>query len=147
MKAGYEKFITEKQAQNLRPRTLQDYRSRVGALVKACGSKRVEEITTDDIRTLVRREGVSALSRNGDRRALYTFFDWCLLNGHCANNPVKRLAPARTERKTPVVLSLPEVEALLNAARAYKDATILPLLWPCSVDSGQTSFASLPSSI
>lgn len=128
VQVGYEKFIKEKQAQNLRPRTLQDYRSRVGALVKASGSKRVDEITTDDIRTLVYREGVSAVSRNGDRRVLYTFFDWCALHGHCPNNPVTRLAPARTERKTPVVLSLPEVECLLHAASVYKNGAILPYL-------------------
>lgn len=128
VQVGYEKFIKEKQAQNLRPRTLQDYRSRVGALVKACGPKRVDEITTDDIRTLVYREGVSAVSRNGDRRVLYTFFDWCALHGHCQNNPVLRLAPARTERKTPVVLSLPEVECLLNTACVYKNGAILPYL-------------------
>lgn len=128
VESAYGQFIKEKQAQNLRPRTLQDYRSRVGALVKAFGIKFVDEIITDDIRALVYRDDVSALSKNGDRRALYTFFDWCVLNGHCTSNPVKRLARARTERKTPAVLSLPEVEALLSAARVYKSGATLPYL-------------------
>jgi len=126
VESAAQDFFKEKQAQNVRPRTLQDYRSRVGAAVKVLGTKRVEEIVTDDIRPLVYRDGVSALSKNGDRRALHTFFDWCVLNGHCPNNPVKRLARARTERKTPSVLSLPEVEALLAAARVYKNGVTLP---------------------
>lgn len=70
VESAAQRFLEEKQAQNGRPRTWQDYRSRAGAVVKVAGTKRVDEIVPDDIRPLVYRDGVSALIKNGDRRVL-----------------------------------------------------------------------------
>lgn len=121
-----EEFIADKQAQKLRPRSVNDLRIRVNKLVKGHGQRLVSEIGIEEIRGIVAVPGHAARTQNGDRRALHTFFAWCVKRIYCAANPVQKIDPAKVEDTEPAILALASVKALLSAAMAYKDGLLVP---------------------
>ena len=126
--AAAAEFLEDKQAGHLRSRTLQDYRTRVNRLVKACGDRLVHEITLDELKRVIAPPGKAARTKNGNRRVLFTFFQWCAKCEYCQINPVEKIDPAKVEDKEPEVLTLPEVRAVLRAALAYKEGVLVPYM-------------------
>lgn len=126
VKEASTEFIADKQAQKLRPRSVTDLRIRVNKLVKRHGQRLVSEIGIEDIKRIVAVPGHAARTQNGDRRALHTFFAWCVKHNYCAANPVQKIDPARVEDKEPEILSLASVRTLLSAAMTYKDGLLVP---------------------
>ena len=126
IKAAFEEFIEEKKQANLRTRSIQDLETRVGFLVKLAGHRLVNEVTEIQLRAVVHREGRGPETRNNDRRALNCFFRWAVTKRYCAQNPMEGIAPVRFHRREPGIFSLDQVDRILEAARDYQDATMLP---------------------
>ncbi len=78
--------------------------------------------------------GLSARSRARHLAALRVFHRFLLAERHAAQDPTEDTETPRSERRLPVVLTLPEVEALLDAPRAesaagVRDRAMLALLY------------------
>ena len=88
----------------------------------------VSEVGIEEIKNLIQRPEVSPATFNGDRRALHSFFEWCLRQDYCPTNPVARIASAKVERLEPVILSLGQIKGLLGAAQDHKDGVLVPYM-------------------
>jgi integrase len=126
VKDAATEFIVDKQGQKLRPRSVNDLRIRVNKIVKGHDQRLVSEIGIEEIRRIVAVPGHAARTQNGDRRALHTFFAWCVKRNYCAANPVQKIDPAKVEDTEPAILALPSVKALLSAAMAYRGGLLVP---------------------
>jgi integrase len=126
--AAATQFLAEKTMGHLRPRTIQDYKTRVNRLVRACGERLVHEVTVDELKRVIAPPGNAARTKNGNRRVLYTFFEWCVKVDYCPGNPVEKIDTARVEDVEPKILTLSEVRALLRAALDYKEGVLVPYI-------------------
>jgi integrase len=126
VKEASAEFIVDKAAQKLRPRSIHDLRTRVNKLVKRHGQRLVSEVGIEDLKPIVTVPGHAARTQNGDRRALHTFFAWCVKHNYCGTNPVQKIDPARVEDKEPEILSITSVKTLLSAAKAFKNGLMVP---------------------
>jgi hypothetical protein len=120
-----DRFLFEMKGSNLRPRTIQDLRSRLKLLRVRCGSVFVDKITTDTLRPLVyRKTGQSPHTTNGNIRVLSWFFNWCLRMKYASQNPVLFRQAEADDSEDPEILSLPQVKSLLWAAHTYKNGVM-----------------------
>ena len=82
-----------------------------------------------------------ALSKRSQARllsALRSFFDWLILEGERPDNPCDRVEAPKLGRYLPEVLSVEEVEKILNSVtgndwRALRDRAILEILYGCGL--------------
>ena len=126
VKDAATEFILDKQAGKLRPRSIQDLRTRVNRLVKVHPHRLVSEIGIEEIKRIVAVPGHAARTQNGNRRVLHTFFKWCVKHNYCAANPVQNIDPAKVDESEPAILPLAAVKALLSAAMSYKEGRMVP---------------------
>ena len=128
VRAAAAEFLEDKNAGHLRSRTLQDYRTRVNRLVKTCGERFVHEITLDELKRVIAPPGKAPRTKNGNRRVLFTFFQWCAKCDYCQVNPIEKIDTARVEDKEPEILTLAEVRSVLKAALDYKEGVLVPYM-------------------
>jgi site-specific recombinase XerD len=91
-----------------------------------CSDMFLEQVTVKEVRGYVRRPDLSPRGRNGRRRVIYTFFNWCRERSYCVHNPVVSVSPSRTDQTVPHILSLKEVHRLLKAAAEVSSGSLLP---------------------
>ena len=83
----------------------------------------------------------TALSKRSQARllsSLRSFFDWLILEGERPDNPCDRVEAPKLGRYLPEVLSVEEVEKILNSVtgndwRALRDRAILEILYGCGL--------------
>lgn len=119
-------FITKKTEKKLRPRTLEDYESRLSRLQDKFGNRTVNSLTSAELDPLITRPGNSAYTTNGNRRVLHTFFSWCVKKKYISANPVSDIEKAEIDDKEPGILNLSEVKSLLRTAASCKNGKLLP---------------------
>ena len=98
-------------------------------------------VRPEDIeRYLVARAGGDLSKRSQARllSALRSFFDWLILEGERPDNPCDRVEAPKLGRYLPEVLSVEEVEKILNSVtgndwRALRDRAILEILYGCGL--------------
>ena len=86
-------------------------------------------------------DGKGALSKRSQARllsALRSFFDWLILEGARTDNPCDRVEAPKLGRYLPEVLSVEEVEKILDSVtgndwRALRDRAILEILYGCGL--------------
>lgn len=121
----------------LSPHTVASYVSDVSAFLEDVAAD-AERVTADDIigflgsRTLSKRSQARLLS------ALRSFFGWMVLEGHRTGNPCDGIDSPKLGRYLPAVLSVGEVEALLDsvdgkAPNGLRDRAILEVLYGCGL--------------
>ncbi len=125
---AFDQFLQEKKAINSRPLTIRNFESRVGFLVNKYPQKLVSNISSDLLKEIVLRPGISPVTQDNDRRALGSFFSWATKQGYCGENPITKIDRIKTDRTEPEILSLNEVRNLLNAAQTYKGGVVLPYI-------------------
>ncbi|MBX3356725.1 MAG: hypothetical protein KF724_13605, partial [Phycisphaeraceae bacterium] len=87
------------------------------------GIRRLRDLTVAAVERWLREradEGLSAGTRNGYRRALVAFGNWCVRNGRLASSPLAKVATAddrADRRRTRRALTDDELMRLLDAAR------------------------------
>jgi len=123
---AYQEFLLAKTAKMVRPRTMTDYRSRVGRLAKKHPTRLVSELTADDLAVLITAPSGSSRTFNGNRRVLHGFFEWCVKRKFCPENPVVDIEVAEVDAAEPSILSLAEVKDLLRTALTFKDGVLVP---------------------
>jgi integrase/recombinase XerD len=124
---AYARFIEAQTAEaNSRPRTIQNLKSRVGALVKSHGEKLVSEIQLDALTELIFRPGRSRRSQINDRAALSAFFAYCVRKKHCRTNPIESIENPKVDETRPQILPLADCRKLINEAASFKGGKLLP---------------------
>jgi len=126
VRAAFEKFIAEKEQNNLRADSIRNLRMRVGFLSTACKDKLVSDILPDHLKDIIFKSGRGAVTTDNVRRALSSFFTWATEHRFCATNPMAAIKPIKTERDEPETLPVAQARRLLEKAAAFKDGVVLP---------------------
>jgi len=114
--AATERFLAEKTASGLRPRSVYGLRWSLTRLVKHLGDAQLCDITPDTLRPLL--EGLKPITRDNHRRAWSTFFRWAIASGLRAGDPTAPVGRLRTDATEPRILTVPQARALMAAAEA-----------------------------
>jgi integrase len=139
----------------LRDLTKTNLRRRVNVFVNSVPNMRVADVTKEAIQTYLSKRAISPKSKDNDRRALSSFFSWCMDDERkwTAVNPCskkkKRIGKGKAEDQdeAPDILGVEDCETLLRAAEAHKGGRMVPYLAVC-LFAGLRPFeaARLPSS-
>lgn len=134
-----DKMLAQKEAENLRPRSIRDLKGRLRPFTEAFGQKSVHEITAKQIqRWLDELKGLSAESVDGFSArsiknyivTLKTFFNYCISKGYRAkdDNPADSLTVPKIDWEVPSILSLAEAHSLITTAQTFENGCLLPLV-------------------
>lgn len=110
-------FLAAKEGQNLRPRTLQSYSSRIGALVAAHPGASVADLSTAALSAWIHGLTGGAATRNNYRREVGVFLEWCVAQGYLAKNPMAGVPRSRQDEGEVTILTVPQAKALMAAAQ------------------------------
>ena len=122
------------------PNTVTSYCHDVSGLLEFCG-KEPAAIGPEDIRAYLGKVSADGLSKRSSARlvsSLRSFFDWCVQEGEIKDNPCDRVDAPKLGKYLPSVLSLQEVEAILESvdmrkASGKRDRAILEVLYGCGL--------------
>jgi integrase len=142
-------------AREFSPTTRDLYAGRVGVFADTVGGRRrITEVTTSHVRQLLdrlRRDGLTAATRNGYLIALRSFFRYCTEHDLRDDNPVdelpKRERPSGKRGRVPRRLDVEQVDALIAelgdqfqtigeviAYQALRVSEVLGLRWEIDID-------------
>lgn len=124
----------------LSPNTVASYCHDVSGLLEFCG-KGPAAIGPEDIKAYLGKVTADGLSKRSSARlvsSLRSFFDWCVQEGEIKDNPCDRVDAPKLGKYLPSVLSLQEVEAILESvdtrkASGKRDRAILEVLYGCGL--------------
>ncbi|MBO4634745.1 MAG: tyrosine recombinase XerD [Bacteroidales bacterium] len=119
------------------PNTVTSYCHDVEGFLEWCGLA-PSAVSHSDIETYL---GVVDLSKRSAARllsALRSFFDWCVQEGEITDNPCDRVESPKLGKYLPAVLSIEEVEAILEsvdlkAPFGKRNRAILEVLYGCGL--------------
>ena len=122
--------------QELRPMTKDNLRNRVTRFVGCLGNLRVTDVLPDHIEHFLANRNVSVITKDADRRALSSFFLWCMKGKRhwAVNNPcyaVEIEGFATADHHEPVVLPVDECRSLLQAAEKLQKGRSVPYVALC----------------
>ena len=113
---GVQAFLALKRADGMRPRYLEDLRSRLGRFVESFGERKAAEIEPAELDEWLRELGQSALSRNTFHLRLHTFFKFARQRHWVEVNPLGDVPRAKVTLGVPGVLSAEQAARLLETA-------------------------------
>ena len=122
--------------EELRLQTKLNLRRRVTNFVKGVGNKRVIDVVPEHVEQYLASRNVSPITKDADRRAVSSFFVWCMKGKrHWAiNNPcyaVEIEGMATNGDHEPAVLAVDDCEKLLRAAEGFEDGRLVPYIALC----------------
>jgi integrase len=115
----------------LRDLSRKNLRRRVNVFINSVSNIRVADVTPETIDGyLAKRTGLSAKSKDNDRRAASRFFSWCIERPRrwATMNPCREVKIQQGEDTPPEILTLKQCEAMLKAAAP---AGLAPYLAVC----------------
>jgi len=120
----------------LRPMTKDSQRLRVTRFVNHMSNLRVTDILPEHIEHFLSKRNVSPRTKEADRRAISSFFVWCMKGKRhwAVNNPcyaVEVEGFATADDHEPAVLRVEECKALLQAAERLKNGRTVPYVALC----------------
>jgi len=124
--AAFDLFIADRKKQNRRPDTLRNLNGRIGMFSRLHGTKNVAEVTFDDCRDFVFRDGTSPRNQINDRLAVSNFLNWCVRRQFAVMNHMEAVDKPAVDSQEPSVLSLGDCRKLLAGSRDYKGGLLLP---------------------
>ena len=125
----------------LSPNTVAAYSRDVAELLAALDLE-PRAVRSDDIARYLAERGKELSKRSQARllSSLRSFFDWLILEGERKDNPCDRIDAPKLGRYLPAVLSVEEVEAILDSVdtarggwTAFRDRAILEILYGCGL--------------
>lgn len=119
--------------EGLADKTVASYRSDVEILLRATNGD-WQELNKDELQELLSADGMSAGTRARRIASWRAFYRWAEEQGFAKKEAAEQLARPRTQRKLPRVLSMRDVERLLDASevetpRGLRDRTMLELMY------------------
>lgn len=131
MKDWLDGKFAERRSRNGRitsDRTVNLYRSRVDKVKSVLGHLPVASVGASHLQGFLeqlQRAGYSSVTRNAYRSLLYDFFNYCYCKEWRQDNPVMRLTSTGGKGGGVAILKVDELEALLDAAEADRNAGII----------------------
>jgi integrase len=120
-------FITAKEAEDLRGRSIGDLRTRLGQFEEANGTKPVSSITVEQVKKYVAGDGtIGPQTRKNNLTVLSGFFAWAMDQKYTQENPCKSVNPPRVSNEAPKAFSLERVKKILQTAQEIKGGILLP---------------------
>jgi integrase/recombinase XerD len=132
----YENYLRIERAMSRN--TVASYCSDVEKFVEAVPSP-VEHVVPEDVELyLSSLQGISKRSQARFLSAIRSFFSWLVVEGVIADNPCDRVDAPKLGRYLPEVLSVKEVEAVLESVdtsqwQGVRDRAILEVLYGCGL--------------
>ena len=126
------------------PNTVTSYVHDVECLLDDFPDKEPSAIGPDDISSHLASRKLSKRSQSRALSAIRSFFDWCVAEGDTKANPGERVDSPKIGRYLPEVLSVDEVEAILDsvdlkARFGRRDRAILEVLYSCGLRVSEAS--------
>lgn len=119
LEQAIDELVSLKRQDGKRDRYISDLRNRLTAFARDIGPQTlVADITRDTVERWARSLGVAPVTRNNFRRLLVVFFNFAKESGYCADNPAETLKTATVEEEEPGVLTVAEMQRLLEVAPA-----------------------------
>ena len=128
-------FLDAKDVEEKSKKTLKLYRSVLSRFLQSVDCA-VSSITTADIRhylSLCKANGHKNTTIGNTRRILNGFFEWCVLEGICHANPVRRIAAIKQEKSPRHAMQRIELEYLRNACHTQRDKAMVDFLYSTGV--------------
>jgi integrase len=114
----------------LRKLSKANLRRRVNVFVNSVPNHFISDITPDVIKAYLSARQISPKSKDNDRRALSSFFAWCIEEKWTAINPCRkegrRSRAVGNGSTTPPLLTVDECSKLLRAAEQQEDGRLVP---------------------
>lgn len=96
-------------------------------------NKKLEEITTNDIRVYLYRlqqeRKVGNATLDSRRTVIHSFYEWAANEGYVGSNPCRNIKPIKYERPKRKPLTGLELEKVRNACTNLKDKAIIEMLY------------------
>jgi integrase len=128
-------LLKAKESDRVRPRYLEDLRSRLGRFARDFGGSKVCDLTAGEIDSWLRDLNQAPVSRNTFHLRLHTLFEHCRTRGWLTTNPLKDVPRAHVNQEAPIgILSVDQTARLLENA----DPSTLPF-WLFSIFCGLRS--------
>ncbi len=133
--AVVKKLIAQKEAENLRERSVRDLKNRLGVFEQTFGERPIKDVTRADVELWYRdlrgisdksAEGLSARSKKNYLITVRTFFNYAISEGfRGSENPAARITTPKIDWEAPTILTVAEAEKLLKAAQTEQDGRLL----------------------
>lgn len=124
-------FISAKKIEGCSDKTIHYYKSSIEKLMAAV-SKKVQEITTNDIRCYLAEQQenhhLSKVTIDNLRRIFSSFFSWLEDEDYIVKSPVRRIHKVRTDTLVKEVLSDESMEILRDSCQELRDIAMIDLL-------------------
>ena len=110
-------YLDAKKRENLRPRSLSTISNRLGNFAKSYGSRLIKDIRADEIETwLFADKNRANQTRRTVRTVLNAFFNFAQKAKFVAENPIRTVTNPKVDDRTPDILTIPQVTALLHTS-------------------------------
>lgn len=135
--AEYLEFLEVEKG--LAENTLEAYRRDLGFFLEFCAVREVKsmnDVTRQDINAYVLRlhdKHYNAASVMRKVASLRGFFKWMCANEICKNNPALTLEQPKLPKRLPKVMTVEEIETILNQNLSKIQKVILELLYGCGL--------------
>jgi len=123
----YAKYLVEKTAAGLRPRSLGDLRSYIGRLARDHGSRLISTVTPALLMEYLGTLNAAPVTRNNLRRSWWGFFDWCRRLDAIVSNPAEAITISRQDETTPEIFTPNQAKTILKSAKKLR-RDFLPMI-------------------
>lgn len=127
---------------SLSAKTAEAYLHDVGLLDEFLGEKKLENVEISDLQDFVKYlqkdQEVKATSQARILSGVRAFYRFLVLEGTLETNPAQLIDTPKLARKLPTVLSVPEVEAIINAVdlsapEGHRNRAMIEVLYSCGL--------------
>lgn len=127
---------------SLSAKTAEAYLHDVGLLDEFLGEKKLENVEVTDLQDfakyLQKNQEVKATSQARILSGVRAFYRFLVLEGTLETNPAQLIDTPKLARKLPTVLSVPEVEAIINAVdlslpEGHRNRAMIEVLYSCGL--------------
>lgn len=130
-----KRLIAQKEAENLRERSVRDLKNRLEIFEQTFGERAVKEISKTEIETWLRdlkavsdksAEGLSARTKKNYLITVRTFFNYAISEGfRGGENPASKISTPKIDWQAPSILTVEEAQKLLKAAQTEQKGVLL----------------------
>ena len=116
--------------------TIDAYRRDLTDFIDFCNCETFENIQRNNINNYIRNLYEKVYSPTSVMRkiaSLRGFFKWLCVNNYCTNNPTLTLEQPKIPKKLPKIISVQEIETILNQKLNKIERVILELLYGCGL--------------
>lgn len=135
-----ELFLSAKHVEGCSDKTIVYYKSTIEKMFVEI-DKRVENITTDDLRYYLakhkKERNSSKITIDNIRRIFSSFFSWLEDEDYILKNPVRRIRKVKTGRVVKEVLSDEDLEILRDNCDEIRDLALIELLISTGIRVGE----------